>query len=441
MSAKGVSTKPASGFRDFVGREAARREHLIHQISKIYQSFGFEPIDSPALENLDVLFGSGGQENEKLIFKAIKRGEKLEEALQKSDYQNLCDLGLRFDLTVPLCRVFAAYRAELPTPWKVFHTGPVWRAERPQKGRYREFYQCDVDIVGSDSQLAELQVMEAVSEVFLHFGVKDLELHLNHRELLIGMAQKFGFSDHIEAFVILLDKADKIPLEKLEQEMEALLGAKLPAQLKDLLHGQLTLDDLRSDFLEPVETIEKLIQSYSLRFQNLPIRFVPSLARGMGYYTGAIFEFRLKAGGGSLGGGGRYDRLIGRFASQDTPAVGCSIGFERLLNYLEENQYFEKSSNVLFFPIFDKKFFEASQALASQIRQSGIRVDIYADESKIKNQFRYADSKNYRWVLIAGEDEWAKSVFKLKDMKEGHELEVTQAELFSKLQSLVLVDL
>ena len=441
MSSREVSTKPASGFRDFVGREAIRREHLIYQISKIYQSFGFEPIDSPALENLDVLFGSGGQENEKLIFKTLKRGEKFEEAIQKSDFQNLCDLGLRFDLTVPLCRIFAAHRSELPTPWKVFHIGPVWRAERPQKGRYREFYQCDVDIVGSSSSLAELLVMEAVSEVFLRFGVKDLELHLNHRELLLGMAQKFGFSDQLDSFVILLDKADKLSAEKLEQELEALRGSSLPARLKDLLRGQMGLEDLRADFSEPIETIESMMKSYSNRFENLPIRFVPSLARGMGYYTGAIFEFKLKTGGGSLGGGGRYDRLIGRFTQQETPAVGCSIGFERLLIYLEENQYFEKISNTLFFPIFEKRFFESHQSLAKQIRQAGIKVDLYADESKMKHQFRYADAKNYRWVLIAGDEEWSKNTFKLKDMKEGHEIEVTASELISKLQSLGLVDL
>jgi histidyl-tRNA synthetase len=201
------------------------------------------------------------------------------------------------------------------------------------------------------------------------------------------------------------------------------------------------LEDLRADFSEPIETIESMMKSYSNRFENLPIRFVPSLARGMGYYTGAIFEFKLKTGGGSLGGGGRYDRLIGRFTQQETPAVGCSIGFERLLIYLEENQYFEKISNTLFFPIFEKRFFESHQSLAKQIRQAGIKVDLYADESKMKHQFRYADAKNYRWVLIAGDEEWSKNTFKLKDMKEGHEIEVTASELISKLQSLGLVDL
>ena len=308
-----VSTKPPSGFRDFIGDEAARRIELTNLITSIYRSFGYQRLITPALENLEILQGSGGEENEKLIFKVLKRGEKFSETLARgaqSDHE-FADLGLHFDLTVPLCRVVAQYRGQIQFPFKVFQIDRVWRAERPQKGRYREFTQCDVDMIGSVGWGAEVEVIQAVVEAVYQASGEKFDLVLNDRRLLQSLAESLGFtSEQVGAFAIALDKKGKVPAAEILSELEILLGKKLPAQMAEILDSRWTLEAAATLAPEVVQQLQSIIST--LEILKLPlgsIQFDPSLARGMGYYTGPIFEIRHPSAGYSLGGGGRYDQI------------------------------------------------------------------------------------------------------------------------------------
>ncbi len=416
--------------------EAARRFRLKSLIAKTYQSFGFQPIETSALENLNILVGTGGgEENEKLIFKVLKRGEKLKESLTKPNVQenDLTDFGMRFDLTLPLSRVVANARNEISFPWKVFQMGPVWRAERAQKGRFREFTQCDVDIIGSSHRSAEMEVIQAVTHAIsgLHgvagAGSKDFELRMNDRRILSGLAEQAGLKDKSAAsFAILLDKKDKVSAEELEAELKTLVSSsgKLDLALK-ALSGELTLKDAKSFAEEAASHLSLLIGE--LELMNLPISrvvFDPSLARGLGYYTGTIYELRHASAGYSIGGGGRYDQLIGRFSKQTYPAVGFSIGFDRLLLLLEETEKASASGDesTIFFPVMDEKLRMAVLDLAKSVRQSGRAIDVYPEEAKLKTQLKFAEDKGYRWIVIAGETEFQNKKFNLKDFKNRSEV-------------------
>lgn len=434
-----VSTHPPSGFRDFIQGDARLRASLIQKISDVYQSFGFSPIETPALENLDVLLGSGGgTENEKLIFKVMKRGEKLQEALSKGE-DAIADFGLRFDLTVPLSRVVAEYRGQIQFPFKVFHIGPVWRAERAQKGRFREFIQCDVDIVGSKTNAAELEVIQAVVAAVAAVGGSGFELRLNDRRLLQAFAEKLdldakGFSD----FAVLLDKKDKMEPADLLLELKSLLGSKMSSDIERIVKEEMSLKDFAAVHSQAAAELSGLIAQ--LENLNLPLTqivFDPSLVRGIGYYTGTVFELRHSSAGYSFGGGGRYDQLIGRFSKEPIPACGFSIGFERLVLLLKEKAQAEvQSQSGLFIPVFDEKLRGDVLRLASKIRSQGFEVDVFPDAAKLKAQFKYASEKKYRWVLILGEDELSSRQFKLKDFENEKEIPVKEPELLSLLRKV-----
>lgn len=432
--------KPASGFRDFISDRARLRLELNARISAIYTRYGFEPVESPALENLDVLLGSGGEENEKLIFKTLKRGEKLQASLQagKNEETDLADLGLRFDMTVPLCRLTAAHFSDLQMPWKVFHMGSVWRAERPQKGRYREFTQCDVDIIGSSSLFAETEILCAVADCFTEFGVNGLELRLSHRQFLVDLAASCGLSDKLPDFCILIDKMDKLPAEKMQAEFEQLCSGNLPEILQRLLKKQIQIKDVEKISPEAFRDLSVLMDN--LKSHQISIGrvvFDSSLARGMGYYTGCIFEFSHPEFGFSLAGGGRYDQLVGRFMKNPVPAVGCSIGFERLFLYLED-QVSKKSSwrNEVFAVVFSDNDRKDISSLAKELRSLGIAVDVYADSAKPAKQFKYAAAKFYRWALIVGEQERANQKIKLKNLELGEELEFSSNQVAQIVQKI-----
>lgn len=437
-----VSVKPASGFRDFISDKARLRLELNARISAIYARYGFEPVESPALENLDVLLGSGGEENEKLIFKTLKRGEKLQASLQagKNEETDLADLGLRFDMTVPLCRLTAAHFSDLQMPWKVFHMGSVWRAERPQKGRYREFTQCDVDIIGSSSLFAETEILCAVADCFAEFGVDGLELRLSHRQFLVDLAASCGLSEKLSDFCILIDKMDKLSAEKMRAELEELCSGDLPEVLQRLLKKQIQIEDVEKVSPEAFRDLSVLMQN--LKSHQISIGrvvFDSSLARGMGYYTGCIFEFSHPEFGFSLAGGGRYDQLVGRFMKNPVPAVGCSIGFERLFLYLED-QMSKKSPwrNEVFAVVFSDDDRKDITSLAKELRSHDLAVDVYADSAKPAKQFKYAAAKHYRWALIIGEQERANQKIKLKNLELGEELEFSNnqvAQLVQKISS------
>lgn len=433
MSEK-VSSKPPSGFRDFLGKESQKREVLKRTISKVYSQHGFEPVDTPALENLKVLQGSGGQENEKLIFKTLKRGDKFKSVceLNSENENDYADLGLRFDLTVPLSRLVGEYQNEIQFPWKVFHIGPVWRAERAQKGRFREFYQCDVDIVGSQSGMAEYEVIQAATKAFQACGLKSLQLHLNHRSIIEKVAERFGFSDQLEAFAILLDKKDKISFDKLTNELADLSGSNVSEDLLALLQSSSSSLDLLESF-EPHVAASLKDLAEAVKALGVEVKFDLSLVRGMGYYTGTLFEFRLEGVDYSIGGGGRYDHLLSRFSKKEFPAVGCSLGFERLLLHLQD-QVSDSSARTVFVPNFGSENIDVLRDLCQSMRASGLLVDLYPEEAKLKSQLKFADQKSYRWVLIAGSEELKAKKYILKDLLSSQEERLDLPAVLSKVR-------
>jgi histidyl-tRNA synthetase len=433
-----ASVHPPSGFRDFINNDARRRLHLMNLISGVYQQFGFRPLDTPVLENLDVLLGGGGgEENEKLIFKILKRGGKLQEALQSQNEDQIAEFGLRFDMTVPLSRVVALHRNQIHFPWKVFHIGPVWRADRPQKGRFREFIQCDVDIVGAKGVGAEIEVIQATVNAIHAAGASGFELRINDRRLLQAMGEYFGFQgERLAEFAILLDKKDKLELPELVSSLKELAGQDLPTELLQMVEGQLPLESVQKFHPGAYQDLKTIIST--VQELNLPLSrvvFDPSLVRGMGYYTGPVFELRHSSAGYSFGGGGRYDRLIGRLSGQEIPACGFSIGFERLALLLEENESQSKpDSSIVFIPVFEESLRPKVCQLARALRDEGVSVDVYPDQAKIKNQFKFASEEGYRWVVIVGESEWNSQMLKIKDFKTGTETEVPRDQLVTALE-------
>lgn len=428
-----VSTNPPSGFRDFLPGEAAARLELVNTITRIYQSYGFQPIGMPMLENLSTLQGKGGGgDNEKLIFKVMKRGEDLQRSLEAKN--ELADMGMRFDLTLPLARYCARFREQLPKPFKVFQIGPVWRADRPQKGRFREFFQCDVDIVGAKEIGAEVDCIAAILEVFETAGMDGVEVHLNDRELLSALGRKIGATDATWAkCLVSLDKMDKIGEEKVREEMLGLLAADgiSTSTAQTMLEtympfGHSTLSSAWSELgAVPFAGLCEIQNQLGLQSKSKVV-LNPTLVRGQDYYTGTIFEIRHPGLSGSLGGGGRYNRLLEVFGSPETPAFGGSIGFERLVMLLQEkNEKAGVKDTVaapdIFFPLMDASLRAQIQQLAAGLRRSGLSVDVYPDAAKLKNQFKYADDRKIPFTAILGADEAKVQRIKVKDMAKGSE--------------------
>ncbi len=344
-----LKKKPVTGMKDILPREMELRQYVLQEIRRTYREFGFTEIETPVVEHIENLLSKQGGDNEKLIFKVLKRGDKLESAYQSGSIDALADAGLRYDLTLPLSRFYSQNQAQLPSPFKALQIGPVFRADRPQKGRFREFVQCDIDIFGDGSNVAEIELILAISTLLnrIGFGEKyHFSIVINDREILRGMQTYAGFpAEDFEKVCVSLDKADKIGYEGVKAELlslgyeeevidryQTLLGTigteaqdirTLGEKLKDVLSEQVT-DNLAS-IVEAVSAVRSV---------NVKVVFDPTLVRGMGYYTGPIFEIRAEGFSGSVGGGGRYDRMVGKFTGQDTPAVGFSIGFERIITIM-----------------------------------------------------------------------------------------------------------
>ncbi len=344
-----LKKKPVTGMKDILPREMELRQYVLSEIRRTYKEFGFTEIETPVVEHIENLLSKQGGDNEKLIFKVQKRGDKLESAFQSGDLDALADSGLRYDLTLPLSRFYSQNQAQLPSPFKALQIGPVFRADRPQKGRFREFVQCDIDIFGDGSNVAEIELILAISTLLnrIGFGEKyNFSIVINDREILRGMQAYAGFpADDFEKVCISLDKVDKIGNDGVKAELlslgyeesvidkyQALLatigtGAQdirtLGEKLKDVLPENVT--DNLATIVETVAAVKSV---------NVKVLFDPTLVRGMGYYTGPIFEIRAEGFSGSVGGGGRYDRMVGKFTGQDTPAVGFSIGFERIITIM-----------------------------------------------------------------------------------------------------------
>ena len=318
---------PPRGMRDFLPVEKSTRDELLERILTSYRSFGFQEIETPALESIERLTSSDGGDNESLAFRVLKRGEELEQALGKSADQ-LADLGLRYDLTVPLTRFYATNQTKLPKVFKAIQTGPVWRAERPQKGRYRQFVQCDIDIIGDDSSLAEVEILNASLHALTNLGLSTATVRINHRELLSASIQELGVApkDHGRA-MITIDKLDKIGVDGVCLELQERFDDSVASKAKSWLSG------LSSDQAVP----SQLAAVFAALEINHPskLRFDATLVRGMGYYTGIIFEIEHPESGSSIGGGGRYDGMVGKWLGEDVPAVGISLGFERVADLVQ----------------------------------------------------------------------------------------------------------
>jgi histidyl-tRNA synthetase len=414
------STKPPSGTRDFLPDEIRRREYVIDVIRRVYESYGFEPLETPAFENIETLLGKYGEEGNKLIFKILKRGEH-----EKSGE---ADLALRYDLTVPLARVVAQYQNELPKFFKRYQIQPVWRADRPAKGRFREFFQCDIDSLGSVAPAVEAEILGAVSEVLLALGFTDFVIRLNDRKLLTALMHSFAIDPSEQGNVLItIDKLDKIGIDGVMKELESRGVDELGRKAMFRIFGQ-----PQSDF----DTIERLLGGNALNdvreivalTADTPaagrIRIDPSLARGLSYYTGAIMEVGVSDLAGSLGGGGRYDNLIGMFLGRDIPACGFSLGLERIIVVMTERNMFPPhiasgGVDVLVTMWDDASLRAEAVRLAAELRGRGLRVELYPEPDKIGRQFKYADERHARFVIVQGENERAAGTVTIKNLATG----------------------
>jgi histidyl-tRNA synthetase len=436
-----AKTQPARGMRDFLPEDVRKREYVIGVIKEVYERYGFEPLETPAAENIETLMGKYGEEGNQLIYKILKRG--VHEGTGEAD------LALRYDLTVPLARVVAEYRDKLPKFFKRYQIQPVWRADRPARGRYREFYQCDVDVLGSRSMVVEAEIISASSEVLSKLGFTDFVVRLNHRKVLAGILDAAGIaSAKHDTALVALDKLDKIGTEGVLREF-----AEREVLSEDAGKELLALVEASGDNEETLQRLEKFIASNTVGAEGLNelrqiisyvsssvVRLDPSLARGLSYYTGAIIEIQVKELAGSMGGGGRYDNLVGMFLGQDIPACGFSLGLERIILIMSEQNMFPE--NVLRSPadvmvaIWNEDSIPQSVALAQQLRASGLRVDLYPEADKLGKQFKYASSRGVPFVAVLGDDERARGEVALKNMTTGEQVAIPQEDLAKRLKEI-----
>jgi histidyl-tRNA synthetase len=428
--------------RDFLPADVRKREYVIGIIKEVYESYGFEPLETPAVENIETLMGKYGEEGNQLIFKVLKRGDKLKAAADPAD---LADLALRYDLTVPLARVVANRRNDLPKFFKRYQIQPVWRADRPARGRFREFYQCDVDTIGSTSTVVEAELMSAVSEIFKRLGFNDITIRLNHREVLTDILDTAGVPEHLHTdALIAIDKLDKIGIEGVAAELsERGVSAEASTMLTEIFTKTHEILGQERDVNRTI--VSNLINIVSnevltdlgsiLKYAGkAPIVIDPSLARGLSYYTGAIMEANVPDLAGSLGGGGRYDGLIGMFGKEQIPACGFSLGLDRILVVMDERGMFPPEiagsapADVLV-TIWSEETVADSLKLAAELRSSGLRVTVYPEADKLGKQIKYADSIGVPWVCVLGESELAEGKVNIKNMKTGDQLSLSRGEI------------
>jgi histidyl-tRNA synthetase len=441
------------GTRDFGPVEMARRNYIYNTIRSVFELYGFQQIETPAMENLSTLLGKYGEEGDKLLFRILNSGDYLTKVDEKDFRKDnslglsgkICERGLRYDLTVPFARFVVQHREELTFPFRRYQIQPVWRADRPQKGRYREFYQCDADIVGSDSLLNEWELVQIVDTVFEKLGI-NICLKINNRKLLGGIAEAIGAEAHITDITVAIDKLDKIGVEKVKEELigrgitvgsiERLIPIiEFKGSSRDkleLLRKTLAGSETGLKGIEEVETLLNYIEGANVKCE---IEFDLSLARGLNYYTGAIFEVKAKdVAIGSISGGGRYDNLTGVFGMPGVSGVGISFGADRIYDVLNQNNQFPFDAGYItriMFVNFGKTEENYCLPLAAQLRQSGISCEIYPDAQKLKKQFDYANKKNIQFVAIAGEDEIKAGEITVKNMITGEQKKISKEEIVS----------
>ena len=406
--------------RDFLPEDVRRREHVIGIVTRVYERYGFEPLETPAVENIETLLGKYGEEGNQLIFKILKRGEH--------EASGQADLALRYDLTVPLARVVAQYQSRLPRLFKRYQIQPVWRADRPARGRFREFYQCDVDSLGSTSPVVEAELCAAVSDALTELGFNDFILRINHRELLTSVLGSAGVGAHQHGdALIALDKLDKIGPDGVdvelanrgieEQARNALLQVFLPPGSRDRVASFVAGDAAGERAVANLDAIMDLAAQTNAAGK---LKFDPSLARGLSYYTGAIMEINVADLAGSLGGGGRYDNLVGMFLGQNIPACGFSLGLERILVVMTERNMFPPSLATtpadVMIAVFDAAGAGPAMRLAANLREAGLRVLVYPDAEKIGKQIKYADSRGIPFVALLGDNEIRDNAVTVKNL-------------------------
>ena len=448
-----MANKPSipKGTRDFSPMEMSKRNYIFNTIKEVYALYGFRQIETPAMETLQTLMGKYGEEGDKLLFKILNSGNFLSKVSEEELHENnaprvaskLCEKGLRYDLTVPFARYVVMHRDELQMPFKRYQIQPVWRADRPQKGRYREFYQCDADIVGSNSLLNEVELMQIIDTVFSRFGVR-VVIKINNRKILSGIAEIIGEPDKIIDITVAIDKLDKIGLDAVNKEL-AEVG--ISAEAIDKLQPIISLTGFNEDKLQTIADVlttseigmeginETLFILNTLKKCGLKneIELDLTLARGLNYYTGAIFEVKaLDVQIGSITGGGRYDNLTGIFGMPGLSGVGISFGADRIFDVLNQLDLYPKEavdSTRLLFINFGEKETEYCLPIAAMARNAGISTEIYPDTLKMKKQMAYANAKQIPFVAIIGENEMADGKVMLKDMQTGEQRLITAEAL------------
>ena len=453
-----MANKPSipKGTRDFGPIEMAKRNYIFDTIKQVYALYGFQQIETPAMETLQTLMGKYGEEGDKLLFKVLNSGDCLtkisdDELLERNSLHlaaKMCEKGLRYDLTVPFARYVVMHREELQLPFKRYQIQPVWRADRPQKGRYREFYQCDADIVGSDSLLNEVELMQIIDTVFTRFGIR-VQIKINNRKILSGIAEVIGAADKIVDITVAIDKLDKIGIDNVNAELrEDGLTDEQIAKLQPIIMLSGTNDEKLQTIaevlkdsetgLKGVEELRFILNTLSTQITlKNELQLDLTLARGLNYYTGAIFEVKaLDVQIGSITGGGRYDNLTGIFGLPGLSGVGISFGADRIYDVLNQLDLYPKESvngTQLLFINFGEQ--EAAYCLPYiyKVREKGIRAEIYPDAAKMKKQMSYANAKQIPFVALAGENEMAAGKLTLKNMDTGEQQMLTIDELINKV--------
>ena len=454
-----MANKPSipKGTRDFGPIEMAKRNYIFNTIREVYALYGFQQIETPAMETLQTLMGKYGEEGDKLLFKVLNSGDFLAKTtdaeLQERNALHLaaklCEKGLRYDLTVPFARYVVMHREELQLPFKRYQIQPVWRADRPQKGRYREFYQCDADVVGSDSLLNEVELMQIVDEVFTRLGIR-VQIKINNRKILSGIAEVIGAADKIVDITVAIDKLDKIGIDNVNAELRADgLADEQIQKLQPIISLTGTNDEKLATIaevlkdsetglkgVEEIKTILSLLSAPSSLLRN-EIQLDLTLARGLNYYTGAIFEVKaLDVQIGSITGGGRYDNLTGIFGMPGLSGVGISFGADRIYDVLNQLDLYPQDSvrgTQLLFINFGDKETAYCLPIINKVRAQGICAEIYPDAAKMKKQMSYANAKQIPYVVLAGENEMNEGKVTLKNMETGEQKSLTTEELIAEI--------
>lgn len=452
-----MAQKPSipKGTRDFGPVEMAKRNYIFNTIKDVYALYGFSQIETPSMENLSTLMGKYGEEGDKLLFKILNSGDFLhgmtaDEVANTSTLKlaaKFCEKGLRYDLTVPFARYVVQHREELQLPFKRYQIQPVWRADRPQKGRYREFYQCDADVVGSDSLLNEVELMQIVDTVFTRLGVR-VQIKINNRKILTGIAEVIGAAEKIVDITVAIDKLDKIGIENVNQELRE---DGLSEEQIEKLQPIISLEGSNEEKLDVIAEVLKeseiglkgvdetrfILDTLKNSGLNNEIQLDLTLARGLNYYTGAIFEVKaLDVQIGSITGGGRYDNLTGIFGMPGLSGVGISFGADRVFDVLNQLDLYPKEAvngTQLLFINFGEKETAYCLPIATKARQAGIRTEVFPDGAKMKKQMSYANAKQIPFVALAGENEINEGKVTLKNMVTGEQMLVNPDELLDKL--------